>query len=131
MDLFTQFQTDEQAEVEGVWVPLSTTARLKIARIGNARHPACLKRISTPHVRPGMRMSDIDDEMFDKLTREAMAESILVGWENILWKGEVLPYSKENALRVLQVKDFFTLVLTAANSIEHFRVARIAELEKN
>lgn len=131
MDLWQQFETNERAEVEGVWVPLSTTARLRIARIGNPRHSATLKRIAAPHIRPGMRMSDIDEATFQAVTREALAEAILVGWEGITRGGEPVPYSKEAALQALQMKDFFELVLTAASTIEHFRAARIAELEKN
>ncbi len=131
MDLFKQFQTDAHAEVDGVWIPLSTTARLKIARTGNPRHQACLKRLSLPYIKPGMRMTDIPDDTYAMITREAAAETILVDWDGITRDQQPVPYSKAEALAALEMKDFYELVLTAATSLETFRAARLAELEKN
>lgn len=131
MDLYKQFQTDAKAEAEGVWIPLSATARLKIARIGNPRHQVCLKRLSLPYIKPGMRMSDIPDEMYQEIAREAVAETILVDWDGITREQEPLPYSKAEALAALKMKDFYELVVTAATTLETFRTARLAELEKN
>lgn len=131
MDLYKQYQTDEKAELDGVWVPLSGTAKLKIARAGNPRHAACMKRLLTPYVKPGMRTTDVADEIFQAVAREAMAETILVDWDGIVKDGAPLPYSKEEALRALQMKDFQLAVWESANALETFRTARLAELEKN
>lgn len=85
-----------------------------------------------PYVKPGMRASDIPDDVFTEITREAVAETILVDWEGITREGVPVPYSKEEALSALrQMKDFYELVVGTANSIEHFREARLVELEKN
>ncbi len=131
MDLWKQFKTDEQAEVEGVWVPLSATARVKLARVGNPRYQSCLKRLSLPYIKPGMRMSDIPEETYQAITKEAVAEAILVDWDGVIREGEVVAYSKEMALSALQMKDFFELVLAAANSMETYREARLRDMEKN
>ncbi len=131
MDLYQQFETDETAEAEGVWVTIGIGARLKIARAGNPKHAAAIKRLSAPHIRPGMRMADIPDDVFSTITKEAVAESILVDWEGITRNGVPVPYSKAEALAACGLKDFYNLVLTTSQSIEHYRKARIQELEKN
>ena len=38
--------------------------------------------------------------------QEAMAETILLGWENLSYQGELLPYSKENAMKLLAIRSF-------------------------
>lgn len=131
MDLYKQFQTDEKAEEEGVWIPLSSSARLKIARLTNPKYQAALKRLSKPYIKPGMRMRDLDDEVYEDITRQAVAEAILLDWEGIEKDGQPLPYSKQEALAAIKMKDFYELVITASGNMETFRVARLAELEKN
>ncbi len=132
MNLYKQFKTREQAELDGVWVQISPTARLKIARSNNPRHQASIKRLSHPYLKPGMRSTDIPDDTWEQITREAAAETILVDWDGIVDVTEQpLPYSKAEAMKVLALKDFAEVVFRIANSMEHYREERIAELEKN
>lgn len=132
MNLYQQFQTDAKKEIEGTWIPLSATARIKVAREGNPRHQACLKRLTAPYLKPGIRTNDIPDDTWEAVTREAAAETLLVDWEGIVNDAnEPVPYSKAEALAALAMKDFYRLVLMAAQSMETFRVARQAELSKN
>lgn len=132
MNLYKQFKTSDQAEEQGVWVPLSATARIKVARTQNPRHSACLKRLTTPYLKPGMRTSDLAEEVFTEIARRASAETLLVGWEGMLDQNDQpMPYSVEAAYDVLGMKDFYALVYQAASSFENFREARLAELEKN
>lgn len=131
MDLYKQFQTDKQAEEEGVWVPLSTTARMKVARVGNRRYTEALKRQSAQYLKPGMRTSDIPDEVYEKITKDVVAETILLDWDGITRDQQPMPYTKAEARAALEMQDFYELVLRTANSLEMFRTARLAELEKN
>jgi len=131
MDLYQQFQTDEQKEVDGVWVPLSATARLKIARMGNRKYRDCIKRLSGPYRVAGLN-NQIPGDVYQQLVREAVAETILVDWEGITTDGLPRPYSKAAALTFCtELKDFYDFVLTAADSMETFRVNGQAVLEKN
>jgi len=133
MNLYTQFQTDEHKEVDGTWMPLDATTRIKIARIGNAKYTACVKRLSAPYLKPGVRTTDIPDDVWTGITLEAMAETILVDWDGVVDNNnDPVPYSKAAALTALKdLKDFKLLVAGAADSMETFRMARLAELEKN
>ncbi len=131
MDIYKQFRTDKQAEEEGVWIPLSATARIKVARIGNPKHTSALKRLSQPYVKPGMRLTDLDDAVYTSVARQAIAETILVDWEGIEKDGNPLHYSKEAALDACGMEDFYTLVVNAASSLETFRAARLEAIAKN
>lgn len=132
MDLYQHFATDEQKEVEGAWIPLSETARIRIARMGNPQYAACVKRLALPFRSGGVLDEDIPDSVWKQITREAAAETILVDWEGVTRDGEPLPYSKEEALKLLTArKDFYGLVLTAAQNMDNFRVRAQKQLEKN
>lgn len=131
MDLYRQFKTDEQKEVGGVWVPLSATARIKVARMGNARYRDCIKRLSAPYRVTGLA-NQIPQEVYQQLVRDAVAETILVDWDGITTDGQPVPYSRETALKFCtELKDFYDFVLTAADSMETFRVQAQAQTEKN
>lgn len=131
MDLHKQFKTDEQKEVEGAWVPLSASARLRVARMGNPRYRECIKRLSAPYRTAGLA-SAIPPDVYQQLVREAVAETILVGWEGITTDGHPVAYSKEAALTFCtELKDFYDFVLTACDSMETFRVAAQETTVKN
>jgi hypothetical protein len=132
MDLYKQFETDERKEVEGAWVALSATARIKVARMGNPRYRAAVKRLSAPYRTPGLLDDDIPDEVWQQITKEAVAEAILVDWEGVTKEGAALPYSKHEALALLTArKDFYGLVMTTAQTLDHYRVRAQATIEKN
>jgi hypothetical protein len=131
MDIYKQFKTDETKEVEGVWVSLSPTARIKVARMGNKAYRDFVKRKSLPYRQAGI-IGDIPPDVFQQIVREAVAETILVDWEGITTDGVTIQYSKEQALVFCtDLKDFYNLVLTASDNIETFRVNGVAVLEKN
>lgn len=131
MDLYQQFKTDEQKEVDGVWVPLSATAKIKVARMGNPRYRECIKRKSAPYRQAGLA-NEIPSEVYQQLVREAVAETILVDWQGITADGQPVPYMKETALKFCtELKDFYNLVLSAADSMETFRVQAQETLAKN
>lgn len=132
MDLYQHFATDEQKEVEGAWVPLSTTAKIKVARMNNPRYRDCVKRLSAPYRVGGLEDVDIPDDVWKQITREAVAETILTDWAGVTKEGAPLPYSKGEALALLTArKDFYGLVVMASQNMDHYRVKAQAQLEKN
>jgi hypothetical protein len=61
-----------------------------------------------------------------------MADSILLDWRGVEEAGQVLPYSKENAMRILlEYKDLRDQVTEIANEMESFRAEEHQEAEKN
>ena len=59
-----------------------------------------------------------------------LAESILMGWDNVTFKGETLEYNLENAKKLLGIKEFRRLVASLADDVENFKVAEIAQVKK-
>jgi hypothetical protein len=60
-----------------------------------------------------------------------MAQSILLGWESIKFKGQPLSYSTENARTLLGVKDFRAHVSRLAHDFDAYRVAQEESTGKN
>ena len=122
MDIFSAFATDETAEVEGRWFPISKTAKLLVARAGNADYLALLrKRLDASGIDLTGATKE-DDAAAEVLFIDVMASTILKGWEGVSFKGEVLPYSVANARTLLGVKDFRKKVSGFSDTVEAFRL---------
>ena len=125
LDIFSQYATNEVAENEGVWVPHGE-AKFLVARSGNRKYVKLL----SAEVEKNQKLLDTKDEAADKLSDaimvNVMAQTILLGWENVGFKGEPLEYSLENAKTLLRVKDFRREVGKWADDISNFK----AELEE-
>lgn len=123
MDIFKSFATDEVAETEGRWFPISKTAKVLVARAGN---PNYLKAL-----RQRMRESQVDvddtseenEKFVTSLIVETLAETVLLGWKgDIQFKGKPLEYSKANAIKLLEFKDFRKKITEIADKSESFRL---------
>lgn len=105
-DVFARHATDARVEVEGRWVNLTKDARVLVARSGNEKFSAKLKSLIKKNF---IRLDDESKEnlaLIEQVMQEAMAETILLGWENLSYQGELLPYSKENAMKLLAIRSF-------------------------
>ena len=131
MDLYEKYKTNEEQEVDGAWVSLSATASIKVARMGNIRYRECMRKKSAPYRQSGIANA-IPPEVLEQVVREAVAETILVGWKGITTDGVDVPYSRETSLKFCtDLKDFYNVVLTAADNMETFRVNGQAVLMGN
>lgn len=130
LDIFAQYATDEAAENEGVWVPHGS-AKFLIARAGNRKYVKKLSALVEKNQKLLDAKDDAADKLSDQLMIEVMAESILLGWENVGYKGETLPYSLENAKMLLGVKDFRREVSKMADDINNFKVKQTEEQQGN
>lgn len=122
MDIFSTFATDEVAESEGRWFPLSKKAKVLVARTGNPHYIKALRqRMKDNQIDPEDN-SDENEKLVTSLVVETMAETILLGWKGLEYKGKALEYSKENAVTLLEVKDFRKRIGNIADSAESFRL---------
>jgi len=130
LDIFSQYATDEALENQGTWVEHGD-AMFLIARSGNRKY---IKLLST-EVEKNQQLLDKKDEaadaLSDKIMINTLADSVLLGWENVGYKGAPLEYSKDNAKMLLGVKDFRRLVAKWADDITHFKAKQEAEQAKN
>jgi hypothetical protein len=121
MDIYATYATDEDAEVNGVWQHLGD-ANLLIARANNPRYARMLTSLAEKHQLALDKGDDDSDALSNKLLIDVFAETILLGWENVSYNGESLPYTLENARKVLAHKDFRREVARLAESIDAYRV---------
>ena len=123
LDLFSQFATDENLENNGSWQDIGDGTRLLVARGGNRRYVKLLTKL----VEQNKRVLDLNDEAADAksddIMSQVLAETILLGWENVKYKGKDLPYSLENAKLVMGMKDFRKLVAKLADSEDAYKFA--------
>ncbi|NUB24710.1 hypothetical protein [Azospirillum brasilense] len=129
MDI-SKLKTDSSLEEDGVWVPLGD-ARIKVARMGNKRYQAAFNRRMTPH-KNAARAGIVSDDVVEGILIEVIAETVLRDWEGIDDEGVPVPYSRENAVRILtDIKAFRDIVVSIADRMETFRRETIETSEKN
>ena len=129
MDIFDRYATDESAEVNGVEVPLGD-ATLLIARVGNTKYSKKLTALVERHKVALAIEGDAADALNEKLMVDAVADTILLGWKGLSYKGKELPYSLDNAKMILAHKDFRADVMKLANDMEAYKVKKEEEAGK-
>jgi hypothetical protein len=127
-------KSDPELEREGVWQDYELGIRVKVARMGNQAFDECVRKLSEPHL-SGFRRNKLPSEVLERITKQAVARHILLGWEGIDGEdGKPLPYSEETALEILNdpaLADFYKFVLLAANEAELFRRKDMEEAAGN
>src|SRR5687767_1596968 len=117
----SKFRTDPNLESEGVWVPIGEGARIKIARSGNAKGAELFERLTDPpDIKLAIRAGTLSVEKLNEIMTEVLSQAVLLDWEGITENGKLLPYTKENAKRILAIKDFRKLVLDLSQEQELF-----------
>ena len=125
-DVFEKFATDETKEECGVVVSLGEGVSLTIARANNANFLKFVQEEADRVAEKSVALSAEDAEALDKKTMlGVLAKTVLLGWKGVAYKGKVIKYSVDNAVKLLSHKDFRKLVMEHANDIEYYK----AELE--
>lgn len=136
MDFWNAYSTNEQAEVEGRYFE-NGDAEFLIARAGNDRYSRMISKQyeGNKHI--------LDDKSSDaakatgealakKITIDVMSKSILLGWKgNVDWKGTPLPYTVDNAQKLLGLKDFQAWVVGKSGAYQNYLLAAEEEDAKN
>lgn len=122
MDIFDAYATDEVAESEGRWFPLSKTAKVLVARTGNPNYLKALRERMKENQIDSDDNSDENEKLVTTLIIETMAETILLGWKGLEYKGKPIEYSRANAITLLEVKGFRTRISGIADKLESFRI---------
>lgn len=124
-------ETDKTRENEGVWTTLPNGVRLKVGRSGSERWKEEYAKIHREGTR-GYRQGKVPDELLEKVVMEAMARTILLGWENIEDDdGQPIPYSLENARKLLAVREIRDDVTALSQENELFRAVQIEDITGN
>lgn len=130
MDIFNSFATDSKVEVEGRWCRLSGDARVLVARALNENYVSLMKRLLKKSAFESGIDTKENEALALQITIQAMAETILLGWENLSFKGEEMAYSIENAKTLLGIEDFRKKINELAEERTGYLVAEL-EAQKN
>ena len=122
----SKFQTDGTKEVDGVWVDIGDGARVLVARIGNPKYRDYYQRATKPYRRQ-IRTDTLAQDIAEKLYTQALAETILLGWEGLLDSdSKEIRWSRAKALEVLtDYKDFRDLVAEIAQEQDQYRTEEV------
>lgn len=131
LDIFAQFATDESKEEAGVWVEIGEDAEILVARAGNKKYGKMIAKEYEKHKKLLDLKNDASEAKSEEIMIEVLAKTILLGWKNISFKGEDLPYSLENAKMLLAVKDFRKLVAGYADDTEQYKAQVEEEVAGN
>lgn len=122
--IYSAFKNDEARERTGVVIDLGETGKITVARAGgaNARFEKRMVEITKPH-RRSIQTGIIDKKTADGLLAQVYAETVVLGWEGLTDEnGQALPFSKENAQKLLlDLPDLFLLIRTTSEDQTLFR----------
>ncbi len=132
MEFKKSYELDPIKAQGGVWVTIDNDGtQICVARNNN---PKYLKIINAK-VRDRMaelKATVISDDDKERLTREAIAEGILLGWRGITDNGVEAPYTPEKAYEFFQRgPDFLELILREADRLSNFLIQWESNLTKN
>ena len=139
MNLYEQFQTNSQCEVDGIYIEYGPNSkgnpiRFKVARAGgkNTQFAKAMEKHTKPHRRL-IEMNLLSPTIAEKIVRTVFIESILKGWENVEDRnGEELVYTPEAAEELFsELPDLFNSLSEMAKDASNFRQELLKEDVKN
>jgi hypothetical protein len=150
MDLAKAYRTNTAVEEKGAWFQLGDVEFL-IARNGNRTYTDMTQQRFEAH-RHTLSLKDTPEqrkaaaELADKIEIEVMGAAILLGWRGVEstdelsgekkvgkveFDGVELPYTRDNAVKLLGLKDFRSFVNSKAGDFKNFLETAQKADEKN
>lgn len=122
MDLFKSYATDETAEVNGVWQKGSGNSEFLVARAGNRKYQRLVAKMIEDNQDVLESKTDEADIRSEEIMATIYAETILLGWRgDVKAKGVDLPYTRENAIAMLKLKEFRKWVQKRSDDLDAYR----------
>jgi len=134
MDLRKKFGGDRAMEVDGVDLHLGGDAYITIARAGgtNVAYARAVQKYLRPiRKRDRFESEDLDLEEYADVQRQAFADTIVLGWRGIELDGAPLPFTRDNALRLMRdLPDLWEVVKAHAEKLANFQREDVEEMGK-
>lgn len=123
------FRTDKEAKAHGVWVAFGGGAEIKIASFDSPSFTEAFRKATKPYQDLGRAIPE-DDQV--SIMVECMANHIVLDWKNIFEGDDEVPYSIDNARRVLTELEWVRdRVIAEARKIENFKAKQREATEGN
>ena len=133
MGKFSQrYKTDKNLSENGVEVDFGDGVKVVLRRINSEKSKEVRRRLERPFQRM-IRSNSLPDAKQEEITREQIAEAVIVSWEGVEDnQGNLIPYSKQNALKVFEwYPDFLNDIITAITERDTFKNEDREEDAKN
>ncbi len=130
-DLKKHFATNKDKENEGTWVELPGKARVLVARWGNI---ACREyfRRKTKGKDVAIQKRLLPEHVQDAIMIDVIANTILLGWENIFFDGKPFPYTTSNAIYALtELRDFRDTIVKLCEDENLYKLDQDEQIAKN
>jgi hypothetical protein len=124
LDIFDTYATDPALETAGAWFPLNGDAEVLVARAGNPKYLRALRTALEQNKSVLERDDAASEETAERITVGVMADTILLGWKNLGFKGVQLEYTPENAKTMLRVKDFRKRVTELSETFSAYKAGQ-------
>ena len=100
MDLKKSFAVSTRKAVEGIWESMDSDTQILVAKSGNARYEEELQKAIRPY-RNQIRRNQMSPEKNLDIIATVMSRTILLDWKDLYENETLVPYSQENAKRLL------------------------------
>lgn len=133
LDVFKTFAVDLNAEVDGVWRDFHG-AKFLIARARNDRYNKAITERYAEHREVLEQDTAKAEEISARLMAEVIADTIILDWKNVGFKGKKLPYSRENVIKLFtapELRDFCDALLELSQETSAYLLKQEKEQEKN
>jgi len=122
MSIYKLFGTDADLERNGFTLEYGD-ATFVIARAGgsNKKFQSCIERKMRPY-RSAINSGTMDQKTAEKLLAEGYAEAIILAWDGVTDEnGDVIPFTKENIIKVLlDLPDLFLDIQEQSQKVANF-----------
>jgi hypothetical protein len=117
---FNSWKTNPELENNGVWIPCGN-GKVLIASTGSERYQKALAKGLEPH-EVTIALGELKEEVAKEIYIKVTAETIVLNWEGFTEDGVAVPYTVENARRLLaEVPRFREFVKAQSQRISNFQ----------
>lgn len=135
VDIFTAFGVDKKKALQGAAMKLGATT-LYVAKANNKNFAIAssegFAKLMFAFPKKEDRQGDLYQEAHRKMMLDAMAETLLVGWDNLMFKGKLYEkYDSKTARELLELDDFAEAIQLFASDRSNYAPELTEEEVKN
>lgn len=130
-DIKKIYGTDKKKETDGIWKDMGDGLSMRIARMNNANYRKRFQVLTKPHQR-ALRKDRLSEDIAEKIMIQCLAETIVLDWKGVEENGKEIPFSVENATRILtEYPDLREYVNDIANVMDGYKLEDDEEAIEN
>jgi hypothetical protein len=120
--LFDMFGTDAESAEEGKWFSFGKAIKIKVRRYKSKKSRKVREMLEAPYKRSMRSGGVLAESIQEEITNEHIAIGIIADWKGVTDKeGKELPYTKENALALVeQLPEFRDAIADLSVGLNNF-----------